>query len=280
MNATTGIHRNQATCLAIFACSMALGPAALGAEAGLPGGEEIIQNVNARDDGEAVTRRLTMTMTDRRGKQRVRETFGYRKYFGDEKRTVIFFLSPSNIRDTSFLTFDYFDPDRDDDQWLYLPAARKVRRISSADRGDYFLGTDFTYDDMKNETKISVRDYNRTTVGQEEVDGHPCYIVESIPVDEKTSKELGYGKVRAWIDADIWMTRKVEYWDIRGNPLKAMHSRDIREVDGIWTSHDLTIKNHKTGHTTHFKFAEVDYEAPVDDDVFTERALRRGVRTK
>lgn len=176
------------------------------------------------------------------------------------------------------MIFDYSDPDRDDDQWLYLPAARKVRRISSADRGDYFLGTDFTYDDMKNETKVSATDYNHTTIGQEDVDGHPCYIVEGIPVDDETAKELGYGKTRAWIDADIWMVRKGEFWDIRGNPLKTMQSQDIREIDGVWTPHELTVKNHKTGHTTHFKFSDVDYETPVEDDVFTERALVRGVR--
>lgn len=90
MNATIGIHFNRTICWAIFAGSIAFGAAALGDEAGLLSGEEIIRNVNARDDGEAVTRRLTMTMTDKRGKQRVRETFGYRKYFDDEKRTVIF----------------------------------------------------------------------------------------------------------------------------------------------------------------------------------------------
>ncbi|NJL17864.1 MAG: outer membrane lipoprotein-sorting protein [Nitrospira sp.] len=98
-------------------------------------GEEIARRINARNEGEVVSRLITMAMTDRSGTERVRETKSLRKYFGKEKRTIIFYLSPSNIKDTAFLTYDYPEADRDDDQWLYLPAARKVRRISASDRG-------------------------------------------------------------------------------------------------------------------------------------------------
>ena len=101
-----------------------------------PSGVSIVEQVNARDEGEAVSRTVLMEMTDRRGKQRVRNTFGYRKYYGDEKRTVIFYKSPKNIKGTAFLTFDYPEVEKDYDQWLYLPAMRKVRRISASDRGD------------------------------------------------------------------------------------------------------------------------------------------------
>ncbi|MEE9254559.1 MAG: MMPL family transporter, partial [Pseudomonadales bacterium] len=121
-----------------------------------PSGLEIMQSVVARDEGEYVTRKLRMEMTDRRGVTRVRETHGYRRYFGAEKRTVVFYLSPTNVKGTGFLTYDYPDAERDDDQWLYLPALRKVRRISASDRGDYFLGTDFTYEDVKKEGKVAL----------------------------------------------------------------------------------------------------------------------------
>lgn len=249
------------------------------ADAGnLPSGDEIIAKVNARDDGERATRKLTMEMIDKRGKSRVRETFGFRKYFDDEKRTVIFYLSPSNIKDTGFLTYDYPDAAVDDDQWLYLPAARKVRRISASDRGDYFLGTDFTYEDIKKEGKSSVEDYNYKTIGEEELDGRHCYVLESIPVDEATARELGYGKITSWVDSEIWMVRKAEFRDVSMNPLKTLITTEIREIDGIWTAHRLEANNHKTGHTTIFTFADVDYKAAVDDEVFTERALIRGYR--
>lgn len=107
--------------------------------ADLPDGDEIARRINARGEGVAVTRNMTMEMTDRSGKTRRRQTPAFPKYYGDEKRAVIFYLEPKNVKDTAFLTYDYPEPGRDDDQWQYLPAMRKVRRISASDRSDYFL---------------------------------------------------------------------------------------------------------------------------------------------
>ncbi len=247
------------------------------AAANLPDGDEIARRINARDEGLSVVRDLTMRMTDRRGKSRTRETRGFRKYYGEDKRTVIFYLSPKNVKDTAFLTWDYADPERDDDQWLYLPAMRKVRRISASDRGDYFLGTDLTYEDIKLETRVSIRDYHRKTKGEDEVDGHPCYLLESTPVDAKTARELGYGKVEQCVDKEIWMTRRARFWDTKGKPLKTAYFRDIRKVQGIWTQHRIEVENHKTGHKTLFLFSHVDYQTPVSDKWFTRDALRRGL---
>ncbi len=240
-----------------------------------PSGVSIMEKVNARDEGEAVSRTVLMEMTDRRGKQRVRNTTGYRKYYGDEKRTVIFYKSPKNIKGTAFLTFDYPEVEKDDDQWLYLPAMRKVRRISASDRGDYFLGTDFSYEDIKNESKVTIEDYTYKTIGEETIDGHLCYVVEGIPVSKGIAKELGYGRTKAWVDKEIWMARRVDYWDTRGNYLKTNHITDIRKVQGIWTLHQMDVQNHKTGHHTRFTFSDIDYESGVYEDVFTKRALTR-----
>ncbi len=242
-----------------------------------PPAEEITKRINARDEGKQVSRTLKMELINRKGKKRERVTRGFRKYFGEEKRTIIFYVSPKNVKDTGFLTFDYPDSKRDDDQWLYLPALRKVRRISASDRGDYFLGTDFTYEDIKKESKVSIDDYTRKTIGEETIDGHRTYIIESIPVNKKIAKELGYGRVMQWVDAEIWMVRKSEFWDVRGKTLKTIQSKEIRLVQGIWTSHRIEAVNHKTKHKTIFIFSDVDYRSEVKDDIFTERALRRGL---
>ena len=245
--------------------------------ADLPDGDEIARRINARDEGVAVARHLTMQLTDRHGQTRTRETRGFRKYYGADKRTVIFYLEPSNIKDTAFLTWDYADPARDDDQWLYLPAMRKVRRISASDRGDYFLGTDLTYEDIKLESRVSLKDYRRRTLGEEEINGHHCFRVEATPVDDKTAKELGYGRVEQWVDGQIWMVRQARFWDPRGNPLKTARFSDIRQVQGIWTQHRIEVENLKTGHRTLFLFSDVDYEQGVNDELFTQNALRRGL---
>ena len=243
----------------------------------LPSGDTIAHNINARDEGIAVARLLKMEMTDRHGKVRVRDTRAFRKYFGDEKRTAIFYLKPKNIKDTAFLTYDYADKEKDDDQWLYLPAMRKVRRISASDRGDYFLGTDLSYEDIKLETRVSIKDYTRKTIAEDEVDGFHCYIVEETAIDEDTAEELGHLRRESCVDDTIWIVRRSRFWDLQNKRLKTTYFRDISKVQGIWTAHKIEVENHKTGHHTIFTFSDVDYNQGVNDRVFTQNALKRGL---
>lgn len=243
----------------------------------LPSGDSIAQKINARDEGIAVSRKLTMKMTDRHGKERVRETRAFRKYFGDEKRTAIFYLKPKNIKDTAFLTYDYADKETDDDQWLYLPAMRKVRRISASDRGDYFLGTDLSYEDIKLETRVSIKDYSRKTIAEDVVDGMHCYIVEETAIDHETAEELGHLRRESCVDDSIWMARRSQFWDFQNNLLKTTYFKDISKVQGIWTAHTIAVENHKTGHHTVFSFSDVNYTDGVKDSVFTQNALKRGL---
>lgn len=242
----------------------------------LPEGRWLAEQVNAVEEGEFRTALLSMQLTDRRGKIRERNTVVYRRYYGDEKRTVIFYTAPRNIKNTGFLTYDYADASTDDDQWLYLPAMRKSRRISASDRGDNFLGTDFSYEDIKKEGKLELSDFNFESLAVETVDGRETVLLESIPVSDAIAKELGYGKVHAWVDIENWIVLKAEYWDIKLNPLKSLRIRDIRKVHGIWTRHELEATHHKTGHSSLFRFSDVDYRAPVPDARFSRQALVRG----
>lgn len=238
--------------------------------------DEIVRRVNQIDDGEYVSRKLVMHLIDRRGKERVRETVGYRKYINDEKHSVLFYQKPTNVKDTAFLTWDYPNPEVDDDQWLYLPALRRVRRISASDRGDYFLGTDFTFEDIKLEGKLEPSEYDYILLGEEIIDGVANYKLASTPKSSEIAQELGYGRTEFWVDASNWLVIKADYWDPKDKPLKSLTVKDIRQVDGIWTRHELVMVNHKTGHQTRFVFSEVDYQSPVADSLFTQRAIARG----
>lgn len=247
----------------------------------LPDAMQLVNKVNAIDDGQQVTRNLTMTMIDKRGKKRIRETLAFRKYYGEEKRTILFYKKPTNVKGTSFLTFDYPDADKDDDQWLYLPALRKVRRISASDRGDYFLGTDFTYEDIKLEGKLDVTDYNFQSQKLENLlldDGQSikAVLVRGTPKTKEIAKELGYGKTEFWVDLDTGLIVKANYWNTKDKLLKTLNISEIREVDNLITRHKMTLDNHKTGHRTEFIFSNVDYEAKVKDSLFSKRAMKQG----
>lgn len=265
----------RGTAMAVVLVALVFGATLASAEQE-PSGDAIVEQMNARDEGNSVRREMRIELTDRRGNTRVEETVAFRRYFGDTKKTVIFYTSPANVKGTGFLTWDYADESLDDDQWLYLPALRKVRRISASDRGDYFLGTDFTYEEIKKESKISSEDYQFERVGQESVDGHQTWVVEATPVSDDVASILGYSRVLLRIDPEMWMPRRSEYWDVGGNHLKTIHTKVITRIDGIWTVEEIEASNHKTGHQTRILFKKTDYQADVPERLFEQNALKRG----
>jgi outer membrane lipoprotein-sorting protein len=247
-----------------------------GEEAGNVTAQEVVRRVNSREEGVSLGRRLRMELTSPSGKQKVRETLVVRKYFGDSKKTVLFFESPANLRGTAFLTFDYLSSDKDDDQWIYLPAARRVRRISASDRGESFFGTDFSYEEIKNDTRLATEDYSYRLLGTEQCDSKRCYRLEATPISDRVAEELGYGRVQVLVDGEIWMPVQFEVWDVSGNELKEIRFSDVRKVEDVWTVHRIDVKHLRTGHTTRFSFSEVEYDAQVDESIFSQHSLRRG----
>ncbi len=265
------------TILKTFALTLVLivvSPAS--AEGELPRGDEVARRVNARDDGDSSRRRLEMKLIAKSGSERVREALVLRRWFDEEKRLAIFYTSPATIRDTAFLVHDFPESGKQDAQWLYLPALRKVRRIAARDRGKSFLGTDMSYEDMKNETRFAADDYVWKTLRREACGDASCLVVEAKPKTEEIGRDVGYGRVLYWIDPSIWIARKAEYEDTAGRPKKTATLSDIREVDGIWTVHSIDVQNHRSGHRTIFRSTEVEYSKELSEDWFTERALRRG----
>jgi len=127
-------------------------------EADGPEARAIMEKVDARDDGDRERADVEMILIDKRGQERIRKLLSFSRDEGEDSCRIMFFVEPANVKDTGFLTYDYPDLETEDDQWLYLPALRKVRRISASDRGDYFLGTDFTYEDIKKSGKIEQQD--------------------------------------------------------------------------------------------------------------------------
>ncbi|MFT6274021.1 MAG: hypothetical protein ACJAZ0_000109 [Halioglobus sp.] len=238
---------------------------------------EIVDKVLAVAESPQVRRNLTMQLIDKRGKKRERVTAIYKRNYADSSRTLLYYTAPANIKNTGFLIWDYNEADTDDLQWLYLPSLRKARRISSADRGDYFLGTDFTYEDIKLDGKLEPLDYDFELLGMQREDGFEIYHLKSLPKSDEIAKELGYSRVDVWVSSVGWMIKKSDFWDVKGVLLKSLEVSEITQIEGIWSRMNLTMKNHKTGHKTHFVFSEVDYSSLIDDQYFTRSALVRGL---
>ena len=246
-------------------------------EARSPGVDEIVARVNASKADRQVTRELTMTLTDRRGKERQQRIITFRKTFADEERTIIFFREPANVRGTGFLIWDHDDTAREDDQWLYLPALRRVRRISASDRGDYFLGTDFTYEDIKLDGRLEPADYD-FSLAHARCDGL-CeeYQLVGIPRSEAVARELGYSRMEITVDPDRWVITRADFWNLKAQKMKTLEVLEFAKIDGNWTRTELLMRNHLSGHSTRFVFTAIDYRNAIRDGLFTRRALERGL---
>ncbi|NOX88359.1 MAG: outer membrane lipoprotein-sorting protein [Calditrichaeota bacterium] len=235
---------------------------------------EIMQKNDEQRTSKDEQSELTMELINRKGKKRVRKVrqITKTKQDGNEK-SLIRFLAPADVRGTGLLTVE--QSDRDDDQWLYLPALKKVRRISASDQSDNFMGTDFAFEDLRSE---ELDKYHYTLLGKEIVDSNECYVIEAAPSDPQEKKDSGYSKRILWIRADNFVTVRIKFFDKKEELLKIFKSSDIREIGNSakWRAHRIEMENLKTGHKTVLYFNNYIINKGVEDRYFTQRYLERG----
>ncbi|MDA3884428.1 MAG: outer membrane lipoprotein-sorting protein [Candidatus Delongbacteria bacterium] len=232
-------------------------------------GKQIIQNVYDRDTGTEVEGLLKMTLTNKSGNERVRELKQFIKDFGDVEKKIMYFIKPADVKNTSFMNWSYTD-DKADDQWIYLPALKKVKRISSDSKSDYFMGSDFTYDDLGDRKP---GDDVHKLLKEEKLNGEDCYVVESIPKEE----DYMYSKTITWIVKDKWVGLQKKFYDEDGDFLKTLTINKYEEIDGIITILSTSMENDQNKHGTTMEFSDVKINKGVDDNLFTERMMKRGL---
>lgn len=248
--------------------------AASAAAAG-PSAFEIMQQVDARDDGDREESSLEMRLIDRAGRERVLRLRSFRLDADGATRTLLFFESPANVRHTGFLAYDYDDAGLDDDLWLYLPALRKTRRIASADQSGSFMGSDFSYADLGS---IEIARYDYRLMGESDVDGAPVWQIEAIPNHPDEIKRTGYTRSILFVRRDNFVVVRAVHWLGRGR-LKYLDVKELRRIDGIWViteMHMTTRKGARTLHRTVMRSDDVRFGGALAPDLFTVRRLERG----
>jgi len=233
-------------------------------------GLEIIQKVYNRSTGNDQEGELTMTLINSRGDQRVREIKQFVKDFGEEEKKIMFFISPADVRNTSFMNWSYDEAERDDDQWIYLPALKKVKRISSDSKSDSFMGSDFTYDDL-GDRHPSADEHK--LLREEKLNGDDCYVVESIPKEE----EYMYSRTVTWIIKDKWIGLKKEFYDEDEDFLKTLTVKEYDKIKDYWIILHSQMHNIQKDHTTDMLLENLKVDIGVSDSKFTERIMRRGM---
>jgi len=249
-------------CVIFFSAGMAYGEMT---------GLEIMQKADNRDDGKTRKSTAEMILISKGGKERVRETVSISKDVPGGEKTISTFLKPADVEGTSFLQYTYDEIGKDDDQWLYLPSLKKVKRITASSKGDYFMGTEFTYDDMGDRKP---EEDEHKLVGTEKINSRECYKILSVPKEE----DYMYSKKIVWIDKETYLPLKVEFYDEDEELLKIMTASKPEMTDNIWFTREYEMKNVQKGRATIIKTTNIQFNLPVDDNMFTERMLKKGIK--
>jgi hypothetical protein len=187
----------------------------------------------------------------------------------DLGRVLMIFHAPASVKNTRFLVMEK-EGDADDDQWIYLPAMQRVRRIAASEGSSSFMGSDFSYDDMSSR---DIDDYSYEILGEESVDGHDCYMVQVLPDDADDNQ---YSKLITWVDKAVWVNRKVEMYDKKGELEKVLKVERLEVVQGYQTPIVTRMSNVQNGHSTLLTVKKFVYNESFPGSIFSTRFLKTG----
>lgn len=255
---------------AIVACCLyfLLGPAAL-AESEADKGMAIAVEADRRDNGFGDTSvDLTMLIASsadniisREMRQMVLEVAD------DGDKSIMVFDRPRDLKGTAILTFTHKSDT--DEQWLYLPALKRVKRISSTDKSGPFMGSEFAYEDLSSQ---EVEKYSYNYLRDETINGEPCFVVERTPTD----KNSGYTRQITWVDQSEYRLQRVDYYDRKDSLLKSMVPVGYQQyLDRYWRPGEMIMTNHQTGKSTTLKFKNYQFRTGLQDSDFTPSAISR-----
>ena len=239
---------------------------------------EIMQKVNDRDEGDNQTSDMEMILIDKRKNKRIRRLKSFRKDRGKDTLSLLFFLSPADVKNTGFLTYDYDASGKDDDQWLYLPALGKTKCIASSDKSGSFMGSDFNYSDL---TEPDLEDYDYKLLKQsEKVKGVDTWRIQSTPRRPEVADKTGYSKSVLWVRKDNFMVIRSVRWVYKSSRRKFFQVKKLEKIDGIWVATEMqtvTKQGKRTVHSTILRFKNVKFNQNLKDRMFTTRRLEKGL---
>ncbi len=181
-------------------------------------------------------------------------------------KSLVVFDTPRDIEGTALLSHaKILDPD---DQWLYLPALKRVKRISSSNKSGPFVGSEFAFEDF---TAIELNKFSYTYVGEVPCGDLTCDVLERTPRYENS----GYTKLISWVDQADYQIRKVEFYDRRGDLLKVLELKDYRNYDGIWRAHTLSMSNVQTNKQTDLLYGDYTFDNGLAENDFVKGRLSR-----
>lgn len=232
-------------------------------------GLEIATEADMRDLGFGDSKsEMKMTLRNRNGQTSHRSIRNKTlEVKGDGDKSLVIFDEPKDVKGTAFLSFTHATGP--DDQWLYLPALKRVKRISSNNKSGPFMGSEFAFEDISSQ---EIDKYKYKYIRDEKLNGMDCYVIERYPVDPKS----GYTKQVVWYDKSEYRQHKVDSYDRKGSLLKTLTMHDYNQYnDKYWRAGELKMVNHITGKSTDLKFNNYGFSNGFTDRDFDKNSLKR-----
>lgn len=252
--------------LGMMLTAMPLSAAAMTAEEkGLAIAVEDDKRDNGFNDYQA---EAIMVLKNKQGEESTRYLrFKVLEVKGDGDKNLTIFDRPRDIKGTAFLNFTH--PLGDDDQWLYLPALKRVKRISSSNKSGPFVGSEFAYEDL---TSQEVKKYTYKWIRDEVYEGKKCFVVERFPAYENS----GYTRQVGWIDQDEYRVLKVDFYDRKDSLLKTLTYKGYKQyLDRYWYPDEMHMVNHQTGKSTQLVWKNYTFQTGLEDNDFNKNSLKR-----
>ncbi len=229
---------------------------------------EIAQKADSVTDGfESSIAKTEMILINASGQKSIRDMEMKTLEGENGDKTISTFLSPADVKGTKILGHEHAD--RDDDQWLYLPALKRVKRIASRNKSGSFMGSEFSYEDIGNQNPKKY-----TYEGEPEsvtFNSFDCYKGARVPID----KNSGYTKQITWVDTKNFLVQKIEYYDRKKELLKTAIFSDYKKIDGIWRMGKIEMKNQQNDKSTILTWKEDKIKAGLKDRDFSKRELKK-----
>ncbi|MGI5860988.1 MAG: outer membrane lipoprotein-sorting protein [Myxococcales bacterium] len=256
----TNLH--LAACLALLSSAPAL--------AAEEDAQALMEKVFSRASWKDMHGKARLVLTNKRGDTKAREIEMWsKKNERDESRMLMRFQKPADVRGTGFLMIEH--KDGDDDRRLFLPALRRVNRISASGSGGNFMSSDFTYYDI-GRPKLS--DWKYTFAGTKEVLGVECKAVEGVASSPKVVEDTGYSKVVWCVDPKDLVVVGADYFDKSGRMFKQMLAVRIEKINEVPFATHMKMSDVTSGHTSEMVFSDLKTDAGVEESIFTERNLK------
>ncbi|MDH4317682.1 MAG: outer membrane lipoprotein-sorting protein [Desulfobulbaceae bacterium] len=233
-------------------------------------GQQIMQKAEERDRGFGdYTASMRMVLHNKQGEKSERSIrVMVMEGVEDGDKTLAIFDTPADVKGTAFLT--HSRKASDDDQWLYLPALKRVKRIAPRNKSGSFMGSEFSYEDIGGRV---LEKYEYKRLEDAPLEGQDCFVIEEHPKDAENS---GYSKLVTWLDKQDYKILKVEYYDRKQAVLKTLTSMDYQKYsDKYWRAAEMYMYNHQTGKSTTLYWSKYDFGKGLTDRDFDKNSLSR-----